>query len=266
VRVAIVTSIPFGGAGAALPVLATAPGVTVACVILSREEGHNRIKRLKRKLRKVAKIGPLGAFNGIRMRSWFTHYGGADIRTEAVRLGIPLVEVSQVNSAETVTALIEHHIALGVSLGNGYIHREVFDTPSDGMINYHGELLPEYPGALSVVWPIYFGLTRTGFTIHRIDKGIDTGAILLRREFDIAFRPTLHQTVVATSALVHPCMPLAVAEVVSHWKEMRDKRQPSKPVRSFTTPTFWQYLTMERNNLRLCHHRMNRAANDRPSP
>jgi hypothetical protein len=67
---------------------------------------------------------------------------------EPVRLGIPLVEVSQVNSAETVTALKEHRIALGVSLGN---RREVFDTPSEGMINYHGERYDEPGGELPPV-------------------------------------------------------------------------------------------------------------------
>jgi hypothetical protein len=35
---------------------------------------------VKRNLRKVKKIGPLGTLNGIRMRRWFAHYGGADIQ------------------------------------------------------------------------------------------------------------------------------------------------------------------------------------------
>lgn len=247
--VAVVTGVPVGGAGASLADIAAAQGVDLACVIVVDGSGYRRSQ--KKLFKKIAKIGPLGALNGMRLRKWYSHHGGKDVRDEAVRLGIPLITVPTVNSADCVDALRTHGIELGISLGNGYIAPRVFGVPSEGFINYHGELLPEYPGALSIVWPIYFGRTRTGFTIHRIDRGIDTGAVLLRREFGIQFRPTLERTVAATGAIVHPEMPKGLRHVLENWSTVRDAARSQRPERHFTTPTFWQYLKMERNNRRL---------------
>jgi hypothetical protein len=48
-----------------------------------------------------------------------------------------------------------------------------------GMIKYHGELLTEYPGAQSILRAIHVGASEMGFTIHRINAGIDGGGIRL---------------------------------------------------------------------------------------
>lgn len=248
-KVAIVTGAPVGGPGAALPDIAAARGTELACVILSDHSGVRRSR--KKLLKKVLKIGPLGALNGIRMRKWYVHHGGRDVREEAAARGIPVITVPSVNSPECIAALKAHGIDLAISLGNGYIASRVFTVPPEGFINYHGELLPEYPGALSIVWPIYFGRTKTGFTVHRIDRGIDTGAILLRREFDIRFRPTLEETVRETGALIHPEMPGAIREVLENWPRYRDAARAQAPERHFTTPSFREFLKMTANNRRL---------------
>jgi len=250
-RVALLTGVPFGGSGAAIPAIAAAPGVELVCVILARSAPQPRSDRLARLARKIRRVGPLGALNGLRLRGWFHHHGGRDVRATAAEHHIPLVEVETVNSRSAVDALEEHGVELGVSIGNGYIRASTFQAPRYGIINYHGELLPEYPGGQSIIWPIHFGRSRTGFTIHRIDKGIDTGAILLRREFDIAFRPSLRETVEATGALIHPHMPGAIAEVLSHWSAVAAAARTNAPAQSFTTPTILQFARMVRNNRRL---------------
>jgi methionyl-tRNA formyltransferase len=249
-RVTVITSNPHGGgAGRALERLAVTPGLEIPYVIVSRGVSNaSRWSRLRRKALKVWRIGPLGALNGIRLRSFFVGDAPLDIRDVAARHAIRVVTVDAVNSAETARILSSEPVDLGLSLGNGYIAKRIFTLPRDGMINYHGELLPEYSGAQSIIWPVYLGERRTGFTIHRIDAGIDTGDILLRREFDIVFRPTLRETVAATSAVVNPHMPDAIAEVVADWPRLRDGARRQVVTRKFTTPTFAQYLRMERNN------------------
>jgi methionyl-tRNA formyltransferase len=56
-----------------------------------------------------------------------------------------------------------------------------------GWINLHASLLPKYRGAAPINWAIANGETTTGVTSMRIDAGMDTGDMLLRRE--IAIRP-----------------------------------------------------------------------------
>ena len=52
-----------------------------------------------------------------------------------------------------------------------------------GNINLHASLLPKYRGAAPIQWAIANGETVTGVTTMRIDAGLDTGDILLQREW-----------------------------------------------------------------------------------
>jgi len=62
----------------------------------------------------------------------------------------------------------------------------LLDIPSLGTICYHPSLLPRHRGSSGINWAVIQGDTRTGLTILWADKGIDTGAILLQKEIDIA--------------------------------------------------------------------------------
>jgi methionyl-tRNA formyltransferase len=260
-RVSVLTSRRHGSAALALNAIATAPGVDLACVVLAGASPPSKTakrRRLIRKARKALKIGLLGALNGVRIRKWYASGPTPELFEEAERLGVPVVEVSHVNAPQVGETFEAFGVDLAISLGNSYISPSVFTRPRHGMINFHGELLPEYPGALSVVWPIYFGRSKTGFTIHRIDKGIDTGEILARLEYDIPFRPTLRETVVASQNVTRQTMPGALAEVLSNWDAAVAAAKRQTPHPSFTTPTFWQFLKMQRQN-RLLYSKAARA-------
>ncbi len=62
----------------------------------------------------------------------------------------------------------------------------LLDIPSIGTICYHPSLLPRHRGSSGINWAVIQGDTRTGLTILWVDKGIDSGAILLQKEVDIA--------------------------------------------------------------------------------
>src|SRR6202521_261421 len=64
----------------------------------------------------------------------------------------------------------------------------MIDLPRLGNINLHASLLPKYRGAAPIQWAIARGETMTGVTTMRIDAGLDTGDILLQKEFPI--KPT----------------------------------------------------------------------------
>lgn len=248
-KIAVVTGVRNGCSGACLEELSKSRTVELACVVFTN---NSAVKTSRRKrLAKILRIGPLGALNGLRLRKWYGHYGARDVRAEAERLGLPFVEVNTVNGEDCRNALRNHRIDLAVSLGNGYIGSKTFSIPKHGFINYHGELLPEYPGAQSIVWPIWHGRTTTGFTIHKIDRDIDTGEILYRREFPIHFRRSLRETVAATARTIHSEMPTAVRHVVENFVELAGNATQELPERHYTTTRFSEYLLMVRNNRRL---------------
>lgn len=80
---------------------------------------------------------------------------------------------------------------LVISAANRYIFpRAVIDNAYLYIINYHGSLLPSYPGRNSEAWCIYEGVSRGGITWHEINEGVDTGMILDQRSLELDERST----------------------------------------------------------------------------
>lgn len=246
-RIAVLTSGPVGNTGNVCSNLTDIPDVEFSCLIYSDESAFrgSRIRRIK----KILNIGVLGALNGIRMRSWFAS-DGFDAREVAAKAGIPVIKVNKVNCAETKQALIDNRIDLGISLCNGYIASWIFSVPRYGFINFHGELLPDFAGAQSIIWPIHEKLTETGFTIHTINKGIDCGDIVYQQRHPINFQPSLEQTVRSTSSEVRVLVPLAFRKVLENWEFYWENRYQNPVTRHFTTPSIWQFIKMVKWNRR----------------
>jgi methionyl-tRNA formyltransferase len=57
-------------------------------------------------------------------------------------------------------------------------------------INFHGSLLPKFRGRTPHVWAIINNETETGITAHFIDKGCDTGDIILQKRIPITKNDT----------------------------------------------------------------------------
>jgi len=62
----------------------------------------------------------------------------------------------------------------------------MLDLAPLGNINLHASLLPKYRGAAPIQWAIAQGESITGVTTMKIDAGLDTGDVLLRKEYPIA--------------------------------------------------------------------------------
>ena len=61
----------------------------------------------------------------------------------------------------------------------------ILQIPKYGCINVHGSLLPKYRGAAPIQWSIIKGEKTTGITTMYMDKGMDTGDMLLKSEVPI---------------------------------------------------------------------------------
>lgn len=62
----------------------------------------------------------------------------------------------------------------------------IFALPAHGTFNVHPSLLPRGRGPQPVFWTLHHGDPRSGFTVHQVDAGADTGPQLARREIDVA--------------------------------------------------------------------------------
>ncbi|ONI44586.1 methionyl-tRNA formyltransferase [Candidatus Epulonipiscium fishelsonii] len=61
----------------------------------------------------------------------------------------------------------------------------ILNIPKFGCINIHGSLLPRYRGAAPIQWSIINNEQIAGVTIMYMDKGMDTGDIIYKKEIPI---------------------------------------------------------------------------------
>jgi len=63
--------------------------------------------------------------------------------------------------------------------------KAILEIPCYGALNIHGSLLPKYRGPSPIQNAILNGETETGITIIKMDVGVDTGEILVKKEIRI---------------------------------------------------------------------------------
>ncbi|EAI8624265.1 formyl transferase [Campylobacter lari] len=76
------------------------------------------------------------------------------------------------------------HNALIISANNFYIFKEDC-VKNNTIINYHNALLPRHRGSNAHIWAIWYDELKTGITWHKVDCGVDTGAIIVQKEINI---------------------------------------------------------------------------------
>jgi methionyl-tRNA formyltransferase len=253
VRVAVLTTTRRGTASACLPALVAEPGIDVALILFSEQVPLNKKKQRKKRWRKIRRIGPLGALTGLYLRRWRNPVVLEDVFDLAKKFEIPIEVVPRFGHKLGKELLRECGADLGLTLGTAIIPRSVFEIPEHGMVNVHGDVLPRFRGGQSVIWPIYEGVAEAGFTIHRIDRGVDTGAILHVERFPIEFRETLRETYCVNSAEIARRVPTALARCVTDFpnRVAAAKPQTETEGKTYTTPTLWQFLRMLRQHRRL---------------
>lgn len=84
---------------------------------------------------------------------------------------------------------------------NQILKPELIDIPRLGILNIHPGWLPAYRGAMSYFWVLKNGSDKAGVSVHWIDKGIDTGALIKRRSFRISERMTQQNVLVLTAVI-----------------------------------------------------------------
>ena len=107
--------------------------------------------------------------------------------------------------------LQEHGVRLVVCAG--YMH--LLTTPflerfPERIVNVHPSLLPEFPGAHAIDDALAAGVETTGVTVHIVDEGLDTGAIVRQETVAVEPRETLVERI---HAVEHRLLPEVVGEL-----------------------------------------------------
>ncbi len=83
----------------------------------------------------------------------------------------------------------------------------------DRIVNVHPSLLPAFPGARAIDEALTAGVETTGVTVHYVDEGLDTGAVIRQEPVAVEPRETLVDRI---HAVEHRLLPEVVRELCAH--------------------------------------------------
>jgi methionyl-tRNA formyltransferase len=105
------------------------------------------------------------------------------IKVLALASGIDVLQPEKAGTPEFIETLRGLQPDLIVVVAYGQILKQaVLDIPRTFCMNLHSSLLPKYRGAAPINWAIIEGEKESGVTTMKMDKGMDTGDILLMQK------------------------------------------------------------------------------------
>lgn len=109
------------------------------------------------------------------------------VKVVAEEMGIPVFQPDSMKTQEVHEKLSATNADVFVVVAYGHILPEsILAIPRLGPVNIHASLLPRYRGAAPIQWAVANGEAETGVTTMFMDKGMDTGDMLLARAIPIS--------------------------------------------------------------------------------
>ena len=105
------------------------------------------------------------------------------VKEKAMEAGVPVLQPEKVKDPAFFPELeaLQPDVIVVVAFGQ-ILPETVLNLPEYGCMNVHASLLPKLRGAAPIQWSVIDGDSESGVTIMQMDKGLDTGDILLQKE------------------------------------------------------------------------------------
>jgi folate-dependent phosphoribosylglycinamide formyltransferase PurN len=113
---------------------------------------------------------------------------GQTMKDLALRLRVPLVTIRDLNDPGAEAALATAQPDLIAFTGGGLVRENILCLPRLGVLNCHSGILPRYRGMDVLEWPLLEAedaRADMGLTLHLMDRGVDTGPILLQSRAEL---------------------------------------------------------------------------------
>jgi methionyl-tRNA formyltransferase len=107
------------------------------------------------------------------------------VKKYAVEKGLNILQPEKLKNPAFIEELRALQADLQIVVAFRMLPEIVWNMPPLGTVNLHGSLLPQYRGAAPIHWAVINGEKETGVTTFKLKHEIDTGDILLQRNFPI---------------------------------------------------------------------------------
>lgn len=109
-----------------------------------------------------------------------------EVKVCALEHGLSVYQPASLRTDEAYALLcsLDPDIIIVAAYGK-ILPKSIIDLPQYGCVNVHASLLPKYRGAAPIQWAVLNGEKETGVTIMQMNKGLDTGDILIQKSIPI---------------------------------------------------------------------------------
>ncbi|MBS4539736.1 methionyl-tRNA formyltransferase [Clostridium sp. D2Q-11] len=105
------------------------------------------------------------------------------VKSKGVELGLEIYQPMNINTPESFEKISNINPDVIVVVAYGQILKEnILNIPKYGCVNIHASLLPKYRGAAPINWAIINGEKESGITTMIMEKGLDSGDMLLKEK------------------------------------------------------------------------------------
>jgi methionyl-tRNA formyltransferase len=142
------------------------------------------------------------------------------VKKHAEANGLKVYQPIKFNNREFLDELAGLDLDLILTAAYGKIFRaRSLGLPSRGCVNLHASLLPRYRGVAPINWAVINGETETGVTTFFMEKGVDTGKMIVQKKTPIGENETAGEVfemlaALGAEALVETCDLIARGEAL----------------------------------------------------
>ncbi|WP_298858925.1 methionyl-tRNA formyltransferase [uncultured Gimesia sp.] len=132
----------------------------------------------------------------------------------ALEHSIPVFQPAKINTPEALEELanLDADVLLVAAYGQ-ILSQKLLDTPKQGAFNLHASLLPCYRGAAPILFAIRNGETKTGVSLFRIERSLDSGPVAGMVETQIGAKETTGELQDRLAVLAAPLAMQALNEI-----------------------------------------------------
>lgn len=215
--------------------------------VVIMEEPDSKLALLRKRARKlgiVSAAGQLATMMLIRLTKTLRRRETKGVEPQGMDPTEPpreaVVRIASADSADLVAAVAEARAQVVLLAGCRLLRRQTLAAMPCPVLNYHAGITPKYRGMNGGYWALATGDPGNfGTTVHLVDAGVDTGAVL----YQARGRPLPGDTI-ATYALTQAafsrdiCIRAIEDAVAGHARPVTQ----DLPSQQWYHPTIWRYL------------------------
>jgi len=212
------------------------------------EQPVSRLALLKGRLRRLGAVQVAGQLAFMLFQRLQQRMSRGRI-TEILRIGqfktewphaTAVAHVASINSPECIALIRKAEPQVILVVGTRVIGRAVLAAVDVSFINYHAGITPKYRGVHGGYWAkAENDLGNFGVTVHLVDEGIDTGAVLYQARLEPTPRDNFSTYPYLQLAAALPLLTQAARDAAAGVLKPQSVNLPS---RAWSHPTLWSYL------------------------